>query len=285
MTAIDMPTDGVETVERDHPAGHLLYENYPAGTWLTKAGKPARKDKRRYALDDADMDSVSSIVATLDKPALSYWIEDHSCRGAVQAERMGELTDCPPEEIMHRVKALGLGSSASRDEGAARGHAIHATFEHLAANGTMTGLAAMPDEWRPYAQGAAGAWLELDPTPVLVEHMVCNPQHGYAGRLDLVADVGGKLTLIDWKTNRGRVYDAAHLQTRLYDLALRAEGVDVERILIVGVDGDGGFQLVECEASDEDALALLWLYKARKRINAGMANQRKCIKAAAKAAA
>ena len=34
----------------DHVAGPLRFESFPAGTWLTKAGKPARKDKRGYYL-------------------------------------------------------------------------------------------------------------------------------------------------------------------------------------------------------------------------------------------
>lgn len=286
MSILDeLPTEGVEVVEREHPDGLLRFENYPAGTWLTKAGQPAKKDRRQYTLDGAVMDSVSSIVGTLDKPALMYWIEDQASRGAVEAERLGELQDCPPEEIMHRVKALGLGASAARDEGAARGHAIHAAFEALALNGSPPNPADYPEDWRPYVQGCVRAWLALDATAVRVEHMVCNLDGGYAGRLDLIADTPEGLTLTDYKTGRGRVYDAAHYQTRLYEMALRAEGILVDRVVIVGIDGDGGFQLVDCEATEEDALALLHTFHSRKRINAGMAAQRKAAKAAAKAAA
>ena len=282
---VPLSTEGVEIVDRDHVAGPLRFESFPAGTWLTKAGKPARKDKRGYYLNGAELDSVSSIVGLLDKPALAYWIEDHASRGAVQAERMGELVDCPPEEIMHRVRALGLGSSAARDEGAARGHAIHAAFETLARTGESPNPQDFPTEWRPYVQGVARAWLALNPQAVHVEHMVCHPELRYAGRLDLLAECDGRATLVDWKTGRGKVYDAAHFQTRLYAMALAQEDVAVDRIVIVGLDQDGGFQLVDCEASEADALHLLWTFHARKRINAGMANQRKGAKAAAKAAA
>lgn len=286
MSVLDeLPTEGVEVVEREHPDGLLRFENYPAGTWLTKAGQPARKDKRQYTLDGAMMDSVSSIVGTLDKPALLYWIEDQASRGAVEAERMGELENCPPEEILHRVKSLGLGASAARDEGAARGHAIHAAFEALALNGTPPNPADYPEDWRPYVQGCVRAWLTLDAQAVHAEHMVCNLAGDYAGRLDLIAETADGLTLIDYKTGKGKVYDAAHYQARLYDLALRTEGITVDRIVIVGIDGEGGFQLVECECTDTDALALLHTFHSRKRINAGMAVQRRAAKAAAKAAA
>ena len=134
-------------------------------------------------------------------------------------------------------------------------------------------------------QGCARAWLALNAQAVHIEHMVCNLAGDYAGRLDLIADTADGLTLIDYKTGKGKVYDAAHYQTRLYDLALRAEGITVDRIVIVGIDGEGGFQLVDCEASDDDALSLLHTFHSRKRINAGMAVQRRAAKSAAKAAA
>lgn len=279
MTAVITAGElGGEIVEVAHPAGALRFEDFGAGEWLTQKGEPARKPRRRYLLDDREMDSVSSIVGTLDKPALIHWAEDHGARGGAEAQRLGELDGVPEEEILGRVKLLGLGASAKRDEGADRGKAIHAAFESLAHTGGL------PDEfplaWKAWLKGAARAWLAMRPEPHEIEQMVCRPDLQYAGRPDIIATVDSKRTLIDYKTGKGKVYDQAHYQTRLYTMALEASGLDpVERILIVGITDDGGFQLVECEATEEDALCLLHTFHARKRINAGMAAQRKATRA------
>lgn len=50
--------------------GELVYENYGPGEWMTKKGDPAKIARRRYLLNDSELDSVSSIVGTIDKPAL-----------------------------------------------------------------------------------------------------------------------------------------------------------------------------------------------------------------------
>jgi hypothetical protein len=282
-----MTVVGGEVIERDIPGiGLLRFENCKAGEWLTKRGEPAKKGRRRYLLggeEGDEMDSVSSIVGTLDAPALLHWFEDHGARGGAKAALMGELDGVPDEEILDRVKLLGLGASAQRDEAADRGTAVHLAFETLG-RGEPLRLSTYPAEWRGWMQGVARAWLALNPTVRESEQIVCHREHGYAGRFDLFADAGGP-ALIDYKSGKGKVYDKAHYQTRLYEMARRACGMEpADRIVIVGVDNDGGFQLVECEATEEDALALLHTFKGRKRINAGMAAQRKALKAAAKAA-
>jgi PD-(D/E)XK nuclease superfamily protein len=286
MSAVLTPPDvtlGGETVVRDIPGiGVLKFEDYGPGEWMTKKGEPAKTSRRRYLLNDVELDAVSSITGTLDKPALLIWYEDQASRGAVAAERMGELIDVAEEDYVKRVRALGLGASAARDEGADRGKAIHTAMHALAVEGRPANPADHPAEWRPWFQGAVRAWLALDPEPTASEEIVCHPEHGYAGRPDLLAIVAGKLTMIDYKTGKGRVYDSAHYQTRLYAMALqRSLDIAAEQIIIVGIDDDGGFQLITCEATEADALSLLHTYRSRRRINADMATQRQIAKAAA----
>jgi len=277
---------GGTIVTAEHPAGSLVFEDFAAGQWLTQKGVPAKKPRRRYLLDGQEMDSVSSIVGTLDKPALIHWAEDHGARGGALAQKMGELDGVPEDEILDRVRLLGLGASAKRDEGAERGHAIHAVGEGVARYGVLPSIDTFQPEWRAWLQGFAGAWLELGMAPREIEEMVCHKALGYAGRPDIVGDTEWGLTLADYKTGKGKVYDQAHYQTRLYDMARVASGLPpADRIVIIGLDDEGGHELVDCEASEEDALHLLWTFRSRKRINAGMAAQRKARKAAAVEAA
>lgn len=282
-----------ERLVRQLDCGTLVFENYEAGEWVTKKGTPGKIARRRYTLDDDELDSVSSITGTIDKPALQYWIEDQSARGAVQAERMGALAGVSEDDYLKLMRKLGLGASAARDEGSDRGKAIHAAMHTLVLEGRPPNPAAFPEAWRLWLQGAMRAWLALDPVPVAAEEIVCYPELGYAGRPDLIAYTSitwpsrpdwleRKLTLVDYKTGKGKVYDAAHYQTRLYAMALlRCLGIKVERIIILGIDDNGNFQPVECEASAGDAISLIGTYRSRKRINAGMAAQRQLAKAPA----
>lgn len=277
-----MTVIGGEVLEREYAFGVLRFEDCDAGEWLTKKGEPAKKARRRYLLGDDEFDSVSSIVGALDKPGLYPWHEDMGARGAVRAERLGELADVPEGDWIKRVRALRLGANTARDEGADRGKAIHEAFHILATTGASPNPADFPGPWRPWVQGVARVWLALRPRLIDAEFIVANPDHGYAGRPDLFAIVNGKRTLIDYKTGKGRVYDQAHFQTRGYAECFEPCGLDApERILIVGIDDAGGFELVDCEASPVDWYALLTTFRARKRINAGMARQRAVAKEAA----
>lgn len=284
MTTIIPPgiTPTGETIVREiDGVGVVRFENYAAGEWMTKKGEPAKTSRRRYLLNDEEVDGVSSFVGALDKPALMRWIEDQATRGAVQAERMGELEGVPEDDWCERVRFLNLGASAKRDEGADRGTVLHTAYHSLAVEGKVPNPSDFPGVARPWLRGAMGAWLAMDPEPIASEEIVANPVHLYAGRPDLVAMVDGKVTLIDYKSGKGRVFPEAHFQTRLYSMALSFCGVDVEQILIVGIDDDGGFQLVHCAASERAAEALIAVYRARKAINADMAAQRRIAKAAA----
>lgn len=272
-----MTVIGGEVAERHLDGiGLLRYENCEAGEWLTQRGEPAKKPRRRYLLDGQDLVSVSSIVDNLHKPALIPWAEDHGARGGAALALAGQLDDCPPEEIIQRVRAAKLGSDAVRDEAADRGNAIHAGLEALVQTGKALDFADYPEAWRAWVQGAADAWLQLGcPRNGVAEEIVCNPARGYAGRPDLIVDVDGAWTLLDYKTGRGKIYDQAHYQTKLYDMANEACDLrPIDQILIVGISDQGKADLVACEATELDALSLIQIATGRKRINKGMATQR-----------
>src|SRR5208282_6385084 len=56
--------------------------------------------------------------------------------------------------------------------------------------------------------------------PLMVEFTVVSKKYGYAGTADLLAEVDGVLTLVDWKTGKA-VYKEAHLQNAAYRNALQ----------------------------------------------------------------
>lgn len=277
---------GATIVERNLPGlGLLTFEEAEPGQWMTKAGAPAKRARRSYTLGAVELDSVSSIVGCLEKQALYGWHEDMGARGAALAATAGELDGVPEDEIIQRVRLLGLGAEARRGDAADRGKAIHAVFERFARDGEPPNPADFPAEWRPWIRGATTAWLALGAEPLESEEIVCDADRGYAGRFDLVARVDDQRTLVDYKTGKGRVYPEAHYQTRLYADAIEASGCEpVERIIIVGVDDQGGFELVESVATREDCDALLAVARSRKRVAAAITTQRAVARKAAKVA-
>lgn len=75
---------------------------------------------------------------------------------------------------------------------------------------------------------------------IFTERQVCSVLNWFAGTLDILAVVNGKLSVVDLKTTSG-VYDEMFLQTAAYVLALEEEfGEPVEQRVIVHLNRDTG---------------------------------------------
>ena len=281
-TATDLIVDGEIVTREIEDVGTVIFEDLGPGEWLTQKGEPAKKARRRYTLNGDELISVSSITGTLDKPALVPWAERMGIEGLARLV-LDDVIITSPEQAVNIVRLEKQGAEAQRDEGAERGDAVHDVFEGFALGRPARKLSDYPDKWHPWIIGANRAWLLMDPEPEEAEKIVCNPTYRYAGRPDLICRINSRRTLIDYKTGKGRIYEQAHYQTRLYDLALEPSGIEpVEDIIIVGISDQGEVELVHCEATELDALGLLSVHLSRKRINAGMAAQRAMTRKAAK---
>ena len=277
-----LSTEGVEVMERTIPGiGTLRFENNPAGTWFTQRGDIAKRARRRYLLDDTELDSVSSIADTLSKPALMWWHETQGLVGGAQAALAGLLSGVPAGEWPDLCRLHGYGVAGS--DAAPRGTAIHVGMDTIARTGEPPNALDYPEAWRPWLRGAMRAWLALDPERIDSEFIVCNPALGYAGRPDLYARSHGRTCLLDWKSAAGgRVFDASHYSTRGYAECFEVCGLEPpESIVICAFDDQGNFEPIECAVSAEDWSDLVRVFRSRKRANAGMASQRRALRAAA----
>mgnify|MGYP000380343242 CR=1 FL=1 len=79
----------------------------------------------------------------------------------------------------------------------------------------------------------------ITPLPEWTEKRICNRKEGYAGTVDMVAEINGVLTIIDIKTGRN-ILDEYRLQTSAYAEALREEGLVVKERAIFHLTPDGG---------------------------------------------
>jgi hypothetical protein len=86
--------------------------------------------------------------------------------------------------------------------------------------------------------------------PIAIEQVVYSPKYGYAGTLDLLAEVNGELAVLDWKTGKA-VYSEAHLQNAAYRQAVREMGhgdpVKGYIVRLPKVETDPEFEVVEAE--------------------------------------
>lgn len=153
----------------------------------------------------------------------------------------------PPSEGLKRwMRERGPEGPALLEQAARRGTAVHRFLEGYFTTGTIGDLDAYPPDVWPYLQAAAAFLWEHDPQPLEVEQLVVHPEYGYAGRPDLVAQVAGVPTLLDFKSNpEGRIYPEAHVQTTAYAIAReRCGDAPTEQTLLVGLDEQGGARIV-----------------------------------------
>lgn len=97
------------------------------------------------------------------------------------------------------------------------GHLAHGWIEaHLRARLYATPELPLPvNEQTRKAIQAASAWIAEHFRPVSMEHRLYSREHDYAGTLDVVGEVDGKLAVVDWKTSKA-IYDEMPLQAAAY---------------------------------------------------------------------
>lgn len=278
-----------EHAKRDTRLGLLEFEQAPAG-WLTRKGEPRRSDWRAYFLTAPAkpcefcattgrvpgkgardrkcnickgegwiskrqrMTSVTTLIdAITAKGGLVPWAERIAVRDTLEAVHRGVLSPgVDSRAALGVLRANELGVDAEKRTAATRGLNLHALLEEYMRTGTAPNPAAHPEPHRGYIRALAGFLAKYDPEPLLIEHMVACPEHGYAGRLDLVADVGGLPSLWDLKTQENAgIYAGAHVQAALYRRGLRdTDDVEVTSAHVVALAADGAFRVMDVLADD-----------------------------------
>lgn len=200
--------------------------------------KPARRDTKQgrfYTMaDGSEYVSVTTFLGAINKPALVGWAAKEERKMTIQAaadlyaDTHGTALMSRPTYIttldsrIGRVKAhTKLMAKASEI-----GTQAHALIEwNLRRSlGQEAGPEPVIGEAATLAFVAYERWAkEVNLKPLLIEQKVYSHTHRYAGTMDLLAEVNGVLTLIDWKTSKD-VYAEAHLQNVAYQVALTEMG-------------------------------------------------------------
>jgi PD-(D/E)XK nuclease superfamily len=288
MTCVDAETYAPFEVHEMPNGAEVFYRSSDHSYWA----EIQHKAGRWTGIQAQRLTGVTTGIAPLDfKPDnLMRWACRQECEGVAWLAADG-LSAEEPDDMRAALAWLQSGDAVrgaladarllhtdKRDDAAGRGTNIHKHALHALASGRPVPLFdAMTEEERGYALGIVAAWHELEPKPLLSERVVFSAEHRIAGRPDLVAMVGDKRTLWDAKTSTSSFIPAKHhAQLALYDLCLEECGygaTDEQAILMVRPDGT--YELVPCEATREDAIAALKVYRAAARINSACAKRRK----------
>ncbi len=213
--------------------------NTASATIAAEAGqKPTRHDGpsgRFYQIDGEMLPSVTHILQVIGKPALINWAanQERTLVSEAAADLYMDLAGVPtpmPRTAYLTTLQGRVGKAKAHSKELAKageiGTQVHALVEWnlRRSMGQVTG-----PEPRVFddAQWAFMAWQDwassVDLKPIFIEQTVYSRTYGYAGTMDLLAEVQGVPTLIDFKTGKA-IYGEAHLQNVAYQVALAEMG-------------------------------------------------------------
>lgn len=180
-----------------------------------------KKDRRGgfYWVNDRPYVSVTTVLKVIDKPAILWWFGKSVYEAVIQDPTIDEKTAL--------LAPYAVSKSAQN-----RGTTVHDLIE-----------AEHQGEVSPLLEGYMKAyrrWKEdYQPTDEVNEQTVVNEHYGYAGTLDRVCTIGGKKTIVDFKTSKtGEIYPEAHMQISAY-----LPCTDAEAGMVVGLSPDGNYHV------------------------------------------
>jgi len=232
-------------------------------TFTTK-DRVKKGSSRFYPIDGELFPSVTTILDVIGKPALMNWA------GKVEREMVLSVSadlyaDCSRTEPMSRAAwLLTMNARLGKEKASAKelrkagdiGTQCHELIEWTLKGELMYEAGPSP-RISDAAQWAFMAWQDWRQAaklkPIAIEQVVYSRTHHYAGTLDLLAEVDGVLTVIDWKTGKA-IYSESHLQNAAYRHAVREMGHgDPKKGLIVRlpkVETDPNFEVVEAKPEE-----------------------------------
>lgn len=179
------------------------------------------------------------------KPALINWAANATAEYAV--DHWDRLTELQPSA---RLKELQGARYAVSDKAKKRGTEVHRYGELLVKGEKVTGV---PDELRGHVEAYVRFLDKFEVDPILVEATIVSYRYGYAGTLDLVADLTDdkgqrRRLLLDAKTNEKGIFGETPLQLAAYRYAEFYIDGDGQEQPMIEVEGCGAILISSTDA-------------------------------------
>lgn len=154
---------------------------------------------------EAIVPSITTVIG-MDNMDLSGWAGYMAAKSLSEDQRLSQaLAD--GRQLRSLVRDAANAAEIYRDQAAARGDRVHNYAEAwaLQALGQEHDLAGAKAELEAnnelaYAQHFESWWADYNVEPLAAEVTVWNDTVGYAGTIDLVAKIGGRVCIVDYKT-------------------------------------------------------------------------------------
>lgn len=224
---------------------------------------------RFYEVDGDLLPSVTHVLQCIAKPALVGWSAKEERKIVVEAAMKlyadetvaGDLSRATFVALLEGELGRTRGHQRTLRKAADIGTGTHKLIEwHVrTALGEPVGPEPTVADESLWAFMAWQDWAkEVTLEPILCEQIVYSRQYGYAGTMDLLANVRGVPTLLDWKTGKA-VYPEAFLQSVAYQHALVEMGhaaADVGAIVrLPKTIGDPAFEVVDVPEDFDELFA------------------------------
>lgn len=251
----------LDDTSKDHSA-----KRQPSPSGLTAPFRRINTGRNGHRYVDAHNRKVPGVTTLLSKglpkPALTNWAARTAAEYAV--DNWDELSEDRPSSRLARIKDAPW---KSRDAAALRGTKLHYAAEQL----QTTGRADVEPEQIPLVESYLRFVDDWQPEILHTEAAVYSVKHGYAGTLDLIAELcDGQRWLLDLKTSNKGVYGDMALQLAAYRYAEILQGEDaevpmpaVDQVGIVHVRADG-YDLVPLTAGPAQFRAFLYVAQVAK---------------------
>jgi len=210
-----------------------------------------------YFVGDRPYVSVTQVLGVISKPQLQYWFGNQIYWAMVANPSLDEK------------EAMASPYQTSK-QAMARGTTVHTIVEAWRNIGDVKGL---ESSFAGYAKAFDKWRQDYNPKPLEHERTVVSSIYGYAGTLDLLAEINGIKCLIDVKTNKdANLYDEVQLQLSAYKQGLEEAGESVERMyaLALGENGDYNFKQFEPDLDTFLSAKRLWEWQNKakcKKVN------------------
>lgn len=230
--------------------------------------------------DSEEWPSVTTILGAISKPALVEWaarMERNLCLETAAAlyEDLCKLPTHVSSAAYRMTLATRLGQTRAHARASDKAKDVGTQCHKLIEWALRKAMGQTLPE--PKASDAALVafmafqdWLTAHRVrPLAIEQTVYHPRLGYAGTLDLVAEVDGRIAVIDFKTSKA-IYGEHHLQNVAYQDALIELGhwrADVGYIVRVPKSLEEVTGAEPCEVAQSPArLELLPYFRALLRV-------------------
>lgn len=165
---------------------------------VVKAPEPLDVDKPN--MDDTRLFSVTTILGTMDKPALLYWSAEQTAKAAVRvADTLPRrIEEEGTDAVVKYLRDARFRPEPGKRTAADVGTAVHEACERYAITGTRPECE--PDV-KPFLDQFEAWCQRFQPEYSAAEVTVYSPERGYAGTCDAFLTIDGVRFIADYKSH------------------------------------------------------------------------------------